>query len=128
MDCHTPPFSLNDEEFKCSACEAAGRDRRIACGRCDGCTREDDCMTCITCVAKYERGYKKSSKCIFRKCQSWGKSKLVRFGDDTVDNEDDEEEEDNHDINCHVCAEGGGKFTPRYSLLHSYQLYIYQAS
>ncbi|KAL9191156.1 hypothetical protein ACHAXT_000862 [Thalassiosira profunda] len=109
-DCHDPPISPTNDDFKCSECEAAGRSRRVACGKCAGCLREDDCMTCAACVNTYGTG-KTRQKCIFRKCQSWGKTTLVRAntGDDTNvgEEEGEEEEEDNHDSNCFVCDEGG---------------------
>lgn len=45
---------------------------------------------------------KATQKCIFRKCQSWGKGKVAK---------DDEEEKDfEHNDECHVCNEGGGTF------------------
>lgn len=99
IDCHVPPMSPNDSEFKCSVCEAEGKSRRVACGKCSGCKREEDCMTCISCVAKYEKGDTKRSKCIFRKCQSWGKATLIRANTDDTANDDDDEE-DYHDADC----------------------------
>ena len=56
-------------------------------------------MTCISCVAKYEKEDTKRSKCIFRKCQSWGKATLIRANTDDTANDDDDEE-DYHDADC----------------------------
>ena len=42
------------------------------------------------------------AKCIFRKCQSWGKGVLEKD-----DKADDEEEKDNHESWCDHCKEGG---------------------
>lgn len=69
-------------------------------------------MTCVVCVQKMEveetgEGSMKRSKCIFRKCQSWGTGILER---DDGEGDDDEEVEDNHDANCYTCEEGGGTF------------------
>ncbi|KAL7541581.1 hypothetical protein ACHAXR_011047 [Thalassiosira sp. AJA248-18] len=105
-DCHDPPISPNDEEFKCAICEALGKNRRIACGKCDGCMRDIDCGTCVTCMNP-----RSQNKCIFRKCQSWGKANLIRANtaeDSNNDGEEkEEEEEDHHDVDCYVCKEGG---------------------
>mmetsp|Transcript_34391 Transcript_34391/g.72464 ORF Transcript_34391/g.72464 Transcript_34391/m.72464 type:complete len:1592 (+) Transcript_34391:26-4801(+) len=103
--CHVPPISTNDDEFKCSICEAAGKTRRVACGKCDGCVREMDCMTCVACESNYNGGVYRS-KCIFRKCQNWGKATLIRAKTDEGGDKG-EEEEDDHDTECHVCKEGG---------------------
>lgn len=74
-------------------------------------------MTCVACVGKYSVGVctsKKSSKCIFRRCQSWGKAKLIRANTDDDGGEgkeeEKEEEEDRHDADCFVCQNGGGRF------------------
>lgn len=101
--CHTPPVSPNDDEFKCLYCEASGKYRRLACGQCSGCLREMDCMTCVYCVNKYSRGTGQRKKCLFRKCQSWGKNKSE------IDSSNIEggEEEDHHDADCFICQNGG---------------------
>ena len=78
-------------------------------------------MTCVACVNNYSGGWSKS-KCVFRKCQSWGKAKLIRAdskattddgGDDKANNNDDgvnnEDEDDGHDADCFVCNTGGGR-------------------
>jgi len=105
IGCHTTPTipPSNNEEFKCNICVAEGKTRRMACGKCDGCLREDDCMSCTACIAKYERGDKKRSKCVFRKCKFLGKA-FTGAAD-----EDQDEGEDIHDTDCFVCQEGGGR-------------------
>ena len=115
VGCHTPTIPLsNNEEFKCNICVAEGKTRRMACGKCDGCLREDDCMSCTACIAKYERGDKKRSKCVFRKCKFLGKA-FTGAAD-----EDQDEGEDIHDTDCFVCQEGGGRsFTIILLLCHT---------
>lgn len=110
--CH-PPLPPNSKEFRCTECQNnPKRTKRVACGHCSACKRDEDCMTCVVCVQKMEveetgEGSMKRSKCIFRKCQSWGTGILER---DDGEGDDDEEVEDNHDANCYTCEEGGGTF------------------
>ncbi|KAL3827047.1 hypothetical protein ACHAXA_007554 [Cyclostephanos tholiformis] len=84
----------------------AGRKRR--CGKCDGCARDVNCLTCVACVTG-------KTRCIFRKCQWYGKA-VDRADDDgdaahddggEEDVEEEEEEEDRHDTECYVCNDGG---------------------
>lgn len=104
-NCQTQPVSPDDDEFKCSYCEASGKCRRLACGQCSGCQREMDCMTCVYCVNKYYRGIGKKKKCLFRRCQSWGKNKTEK---DSNNIDHGEVEEDHHDVECFICKNGGG--------------------
>lgn len=80
----------------------------MACGKCEGCIRLEDCGNCVACINARSKG-----RCIFRRCQSWGKAKLVRAntGDSSNVEGDEpvEEEEDHHDADCFVCKNGGGK-------------------
>ncbi|KAL3765684.1 hypothetical protein ACHAW5_006364 [Stephanodiscus triporus] len=39
-----------------------GKARRVACGKCDGCKRDFDCLTCVACAAG-------NARCMLRKCQ-----------------------------------------------------------
>ena len=102
-NCHSPPSSSNDDAFKCVYCEALGRSRRIACGRCAGCMRESDCMTCVYCVSKYYGSGKQKGKCLFRGCISWGKT--TSEVDSNISN--GEGGEDHHDVDCFICQNGG---------------------
>ena len=102
--CHPEITSSDVEGFRCQECEKVGKKRRVACGFCDGCKREDDCGTCVVCVVK-QSGSKTKHKCIFRKCQSWGKD--VMKEDDGYDVEG--EGVVHHDSVCDKCKEGGGK-------------------
>lgn len=102
--CHTPPISPNNGEFKCHYCETSGKFRRHPCGKCAGCVRDTDCMTCVHCVNNYQGLTAKPKKCLFRKCQSWGKktdTEGSHIGSD--------EEEDRHDADCFICKNGGGE-------------------
>ena len=101
--CHPEITSTSVEGFRCTRCEVAGRKRRVACGLCVGCKRENDCETCVICVNN-SLGAMTKTKCIFRRCQSWGKGVLEK-------DEGSEEEEagDQHDSTCDKCNEGGGE-------------------
>eukprot|EP00956_Cyclotella_meneghiniana_P012729 scaffold18119_cov70-Cyclotella_meneghiniana.AAC.3 len=108
--CHPEITSSDVEGFRCQECEKVGKKRRVACGFCDGCKREDDCGTCVVCVVK-QSGSKTKHKCIFRKCQSWGKD--VMKEEDGNDGEG--ESDDHHDSVCDKCKEGGdGRWTCMY--------------
>ena len=63
-------------------------------------------MTCVNCAIKYgDRGSRTCpGKCIFRKCRSWGKSRVVVA---SADGGDEEEVEDHNDADCYVCKNGG---------------------
>eukprot|EP00956_Cyclotella_meneghiniana_P032229 scaffold87610_cov64-Cyclotella_meneghiniana.AAC.1 len=82
-------------------CEKVGKKRRVACGFCGGCKREDDWGTCAVCVVK-QSGSKTKHKCIFRKCQSWGKDVMK----EEEDNDGEVEGDDHHDSVCDKCKEG----------------------
>lgn len=102
--CHPEITSSDVEGFRCHECEKVGKKRRVACGFCDGCKREDDCGTCVVCVVK-QSGSKTKHKCIFKKCQSWGKDVMK----EEEDNDGEGEGDDHHDSVCDKCKEGGGK-------------------
>ncbi|KAL3778650.1 hypothetical protein ACHAW5_007540 [Stephanodiscus triporus] len=80
---------------------AGKKARRVACGKCDGCTRDFNCLTCVACVTA-------KARCIFRKCQGWNNNADGAVDDDAdEDGGKAEEEEDRHDTECHVCNDGG---------------------
>jgi hypothetical protein len=62
-------------------------------------------MTCAICVNNMNDG-KMKAKCIFRRCQSWGKGVVER--DQGEGRGDSDEVPDNHDSVCDKCKEGGG--------------------
>jgi hypothetical protein len=99
--CHPEITSSEVEGFRCLECEAAGKTRRVACGFCDACKREHDCETCVVCVNNLNDG-KGKAKCIFRRCQSWGKVVL-----DKDEGSEDGEVGDHHDSHCDKCNDGG---------------------
>lgn len=110
--------NLNNEDaasddFKCTICEKEGKNRRVPCGRCEGCTREWDCETCVFCRRKMAADEEASvrQKCIFRKCRNWGMRATVSLGvdgdEDGDDGRNDEESDDGHDAECNVCHVGG---------------------
>ena len=88
-----------DADFKCALCEKEGKNRRVPCGRCEGCLREVDCESCVYCKRKMAADDEASvrQKCIFRKCRNWGMRATVNLCEngDVHDNEkSDEEAED----------------------------------
>jgi hypothetical protein len=104
--------AASDDDFKCTICEKEGKNRRVPCGRCEGCTRDWDCETCIFCRRKMAADEEASvrQKCIFRKCRNWGMRATVTLGannGDGEDGDDDEETDDGHDAECNVCNVGG---------------------
>lgn len=100
--CHPSTPSTDVEGFRCTQCEESGKKRRVACGFCDGCKRENDCETCVICVNNVNNKYR--SKCIFRMCQGWGRRILEK---DQEEEEDDAS--DHHESTCHFCQDGGGE-------------------
>eukprot|EP00984_Skeletonema_dohrnii_P012258 scaffold4957_cov115-Skeletonema_dohrnii-CCMP3373.AAC.5 len=102
-----------DDDFKCTICEKEGKNRRVPCGRCEGCKREWDCETCVYCIRKMAADEEASvrQKCIFRKCRNWGMRATVTMGEDgdgeDGGEDDDEETDDGHDAECNVCHTGG---------------------
>lgn len=99
-----------DDDFKCTICEKEGKNRRVPCGRCEGCKREWDCETCVYCRRKMEADEEASvrQKCIFKKCRNWGMRATVVIGEDGgVEEDEDEEIDDGHDAECNVCHTGG---------------------
>lgn len=106
--CHPEQSSTSEVEgFRCQECEASNRTRRVACGKCIACKRENDCETCVICVNNIMNDGKSRSKCIFRRCQGWGKNVYKE------EESDEDEGSDHHDSSCHTCGDGGGKFVDR---------------
>lgn len=62
-------------------------------------------MTCVVCVNGIRNGGMKA-KCIFRRCQSWGKGVLEK-DKELGSGDEDEVADDKHDSVCDKCKEGG---------------------
>jgi hypothetical protein len=79
--------------------------KKARCGECEGCTREEDCNTCIYCVERMN-GKGKGRRCIFKACRGNYKKEKADVEDDN-DPEQPTNEEHEHSDQCAVCANGG---------------------
>lgn len=86
---------------------------KTRCGACAGCTRENDCNTCVYCV-KRKNGNIKARRCIFKACRNNSNRKIadVQQPNDSEqtrnDGFDDETlQEQEHSDHCDVCQNGG---------------------
>jgi len=82
--------------------------KKLRCGTCVGCTREDDCNTCIYCVERIT-GRINPRRCIFKQCRGNDNNKKEDANDDAQQNgpQSPAKEDREHSDQCDVCANGG---------------------
>jgi hypothetical protein len=97
-----PPHASSSSSHDGGKAAMSSAGRKPRCGKCEGCTRDVDCLSCVACVTG-------KARCIFRKCQWGGKANDGRADDDDAADVDGGggEEVDHHDTECYVCQDGG---------------------